>query len=249
MITQAQLQGHWRRNWLRAPGLHDATTRVHWVQAGPWCLDLRVPLVRPLAQAGALAALAAGDLALLLAAEGFAGQITLHDDICTWQRHCNWRGFPAAGDAGRLWFDAAGLLIEDGVHADYREEWQAMPAAPGQTPWQAMAARTATAEGLLIGNDRQFLLGLGHPGAPAWPGLAAALCAGQASPQEAAAVFQSVYVLGHWRGGDGIADLSTQPFCETHAVLRRDAAGARLTLPDFHGRMQEQTLHLTALPA
>lgn len=243
MITVAALQGHWKRNWLRAPGFEDSTTRVHWVQAGQWCADIRVPLVRPALDPGSLAAMAPADLATLLSAEGFAGRTTLAGDVCTWHRDWNWRGFPCPVDAGTLWFDAAGLLIEDGVHAEYREEWQPMPGGP----WTATAVEGAKAEGLLIANDLQFLLGLGQRNAPAWPGLAAALLNGELKVPEAESAFASVYVMGQWQGAAGIATLSTQPFCEGQAVLNRVKDGIRLTLPDFHGHMQEHILHLTPL--
>ncbi len=183
------------------------------------------------------------DLAVLLSAEGFAGRTTLEGDICTWHRDWNWRGFPCPVDAGTLWFDPTGRLIEDGVHADYREEWQAVPG----NAWTAMSAEAAGGTGLLIASDRQFLLCLGQPNAPAWVGLAAALCDGTAGVNDAELAFASVYVMGHWHEGAGIADLSTQPFCEGHAVLQRDHATTRLTLPDFHGRMQEHILRLTPL--
>ncbi len=183
------------------------------------------------------------DLAVLLSAEGFAGRTTLAGDICTWHRDWNWRGFPCPVDAGTLSFDPVGRLIEDGVHANYREEWQAVPGGD----WTAMAVEGAGAEGVLIADDSQFVLGLGQRGAPAFFGLAAALREDTATAAEAAAAFASVYVMGHWQGSDGIADLSTQPFCEGQAVLQRDHATARLSLPDVHGRMQEKVLRLTPL--
>ena len=89
MISEATLQGHWQRNWLRAPGFEDSTTRVHWVQAGQWCADIRVQLVRPSLATGALAAMAPAELAVLISAEGFAGRTTLEGDICTWHRDWN----------------------------------------------------------------------------------------------------------------------------------------------------------------
>ena len=218
---------------------------MHWVQAGPWCADIRVPQRRPGLETGTLAAMAPADLALLLTAEGFAGRTTLDGDVCIWHRHWNWRGFPCPVDAGRLWFDEAGRLIEDGVAAEYREEWQAVPGAP----WTAVAARTSGAEGLLIASDTHFLLALGQREAPARPELIAALEAGTATAAEAEPAFASVYVLGHWQGAAGVADLSTQPFCEGREVLQRDAGRARLTLPDFHGRLQDQRLELSPLTA
>lgn len=242
MISGADLQGHWRRNWLRAPEVEDRTTRVSWVQAGAYCVDVRVPLVRSgLRGASSLSQLAGPDLAVLLSAEGFAGHITLAGDVCTWHRAWNWRGFPCAVDAGRLWFDDAGRLIEDGVHADYREEWEREPSAP----WKAYAVRADGGEGLLLSDDRQFVLGIGKRGAAADPALAAALRGGSALPADAAAVFDSVYVLGRWDGGEGIAELSTQPFCEGTAVLHLGAADARLTLPDFFGSQVTMTLRLS----
>lgn len=247
MISPARLQGHWRRNWLRAPTVNpvhdDSTTRVHWVQAGPWCVDIRVPLDRPGLDAGNLAAIAPADLAQLLAAEGFAGRITLDGDVCTWARHWNWRGFPCAVDAGRLWFDDAGHLIEDGIHADYREEWEHVPGPD----WTAQAVQTDISDGMLLTNDAGFLLSLGQREAADWPGLAAALRYGDATQADAAPAFASVYVMGHWDGAQGIAALSTQPICEGRPVLSRD--GTALTLPDFYGHGVTHALQLSPLPA
>lgn len=243
MISEADLQGHWQRNWLRAPGFEDTTTRVHWVQAGQWCADIRVPLLRPTLDASSLSTMAPVDLAVFLSAEGFAGRTTLAGNICTWHRDWNWRGFPCPVDAGTLRFDPVGRLIEDGVHADYREEWQAVPGSA----WTAMSAEAEGEMGLLVANETQFLLCLGQRDTPARTGLAAALCDGTAMVSDAELAFASVYVMGHWQESEGIADLSTQPFCEGQAVLQRDLATTRLTLPDFHGRMQEKILRLTPL--
>lgn len=237
----ADLQGHWKRNWLRAPELEDATTRVHWIQAGQWCVDIRVPLVRPALSAPSLSALTGPALATLLGAEGFAGQTTLDGDICTWTRTWNWRGFPCPVDAGKLWFDAAGRLIEDGVHSDYREEWEQVPS----DPWHPFAVESDTGSGLLLTNDRSFLLGLGQKDAAADPLLAQVLRTGEALPADAGQAFRSVYVMGHWDGMTGIADLSTQPFCEGRGVL--DRSDNTLTLPDFDGMTGTQTLRLSPL--
>ncbi len=242
-MKQADLQGHWRRNWLRAPGFVDDTTRVHWVQAGRWCADIRVPLIRPDLQGAALADLSRPDLATLLAAEGFVGHTTLDADVCTWTRTWNWRGFPCAVDAGKLWFDAAGLLIEDGVHADYREEWAQVPG----DPWLAFDLEADAGTGRLLTDNQTFVLGLGACDAAAWPTLAQALHSGEARPADAAEAFRSVYVMGHWDGPQGIADLSTQPFCEGQPVLTRGHDSATLTLPDFHGALVQHRLRLSPL--
>ena len=242
-VTEADIQGHWRRNWLRASGFEDGTTRVHWVQSGPWCADIRVPLIRPPPDAGSLSAMSGADLALLLSAEGFAGRTSLAGDVCTWARQWNWRGFPCPVDAGALWFDDRCRLIEDGIHADYREEWVRVP-GPG---WNAWAVEAGGMDGMLLANDTGFLLGLGQREAPALPTLAQGLRAGDADPADAAAAFASVYLIGHWDGARGTADLSTQPFCEGRAVLTRNTDSADLTLPDFHGANATCALHLTPL--
>jgi len=99
MITGGDLQGHWRRDWIKAPGFEDNTTRVHWMQAGEIFVDLRVPLERPdLAGATALADLGPSTLLALTKAEGFAGRIEVVDSNCTWHRAINWHGVPEADE-------------------------------------------------------------------------------------------------------------------------------------------------------
>ena len=45
MIDSSDVQAHWRRLWIRAPGFEDADTRVHWMQCGALYADIRVPLL------------------------------------------------------------------------------------------------------------------------------------------------------------------------------------------------------------
>ncbi|MEO0828906.1 MAG: allophanate hydrolase, partial [Pseudomonadota bacterium] len=114
MISWADVEGHWRRDWLRAGALEDRDTRVHWIQAGALFVDIRIPDGRPaLGERTRLAELDNPELLALMAAEGFAGTITLEEDRCTWHRELNWRGRPEGADVGRLYFDG-GALIEDG---------------------------------------------------------------------------------------------------------------------------------------
>ncbi len=248
MISLCRVQGHWQRDWIRAPGLEDATTRVHWLQAGTLFADIRVPLERPAAgNARCLAEMSPAALADLLSAEGFAGTISLQDDVCTWHRMVNWRGFPCPVDAGRLWVDAAGALIEDGVHAEYREQWQRRASG-------ALVARqlhgAGGMEGVLLTGPALFLLVLGSPETPARPDLAASLRAGLAGAEDAAPAFDAVCVMGRIEAGRGVATLSTQPFCEGRAVLVLGRDSATLTLPGFDGspRRHDLTL-LSPVPA
>ena len=233
MIGLGDLQGHWRRVWIKAPGFEDHDTRVNWMQSGTLYADLRVPAERPsLIGARALSDLDPATLRGLMRAEGFAGSIALEGDICTWARDINWHGVPQGVDAGRMWFNADGDLIEDGVHAEYAELWQRAPEAP------VGASRVAAGDltGVFVRSDTRFLIGLGQPGARSSADLVEALERGE-RPEAVEAHFASHYVLGHWDGVLGIADLATNPFLEGRAVLERSAGGGMVWRGvDFFGR-------------
>lgn len=234
MITQDDLQGHWRRKWIRAPGFEDETTRVHWMQCGALFADLRIPAERPdLTGVRCLADLDAPALRALMMAEGFAGAITVADSVCTWHRAINWHGTPDGVDAGRMSFDAAGDLIEDGVHADYAELWQKMPETSGDA-WRVTGDGM---RGVLISSASEFLIGLGEPDAAPTAPLIDALERG-AVPGALAAHFRGVYVLGRWEAGQGIATLSTNPLLEGNPVLERNPEGVVFHGADFDGRDQ-----------
>jgi hypothetical protein len=230
VITEADLQGHWHRDWIRAPGFEDTTTRVHWLQAGALYADIRVPAERPdLFGADCLADLGPADMRALLRAEGFAGTIDVTRGICTWTREINWHGRPLAVDAGRMSRDGV-VLYEDGVHADYRELWLPRPGS--------FAARRVAADGLsgiLVASDELFLLGLGDPYAPPSGPILEALEAGQ-RPEDLPARFRAEYTYGRWEGDDGIALLSTNPFREGLPALRRAGEGLTWLTEGFDGR-------------
>ncbi|MGV6847387.1 MAG: hypothetical protein ACWA5A_03300 [Marinibacterium sp.] len=234
MIGQGDLQAHWQRLWLRAPGVEDTATRVHWMQYGPLYADLRVPADRPdLRGAHSLADLPADVLLSLMRAEGFAGTTTVENDTCTWKRGINWHGTPDGIDIGQLSFDGNGDLIEKGVHADYCELWRRL-AAPTVAAMRVQGGRLG---GVLVLSQSRFVLGIGAPGAPASAPLIAALQAGQI-PAGLADHFASVYVMGSWDGSAGMAQLSTNPWNEGKTVLARTGSGFRFAGIGFDGRDQ-----------
>ena len=221
MITATDLQGHWQRDWIRAPGFEDHTTQVHWLQAGALYADIRVPLHRPSAPQGSLSDAPPEALRILMASEAFAGTITVEDAVCTWARDVNWHGQPDGVDAGAMHFEDD-ALIETGVHADYAERWV-------QKGGRLTARRVHSAQhsGVLVEDAQRFLLVMGVEGAPSTAPLQAALQRGDI-PSELAAHFAQPCALGHWEGGLGIADLALNPFVECTPVVLRD--GATLTV-------------------
>ncbi len=235
MITGADLQGHWRRDWIKAPGFEDHTTRVHWMQAGALFADIRVPLNRPdLTGHSCLADLPATALERLLHSEGFAGTIDVTDNTCTWHRETNWHGPPEADDIGLMSFDGA-ALFEDGLHAKYRERWLRVPTPP----LRGHRITLHDMSGVLIENDTVFLIAIGPaPETHAKPD--------PHIPDRSAikAHFASTYCMGHWQETDqGIATLSTNPFCEGQTVLTRKD-GFTWQAPAFDGSATPQHLSL-----
>lgn len=242
MIAAADLTGLWRRDWIKAPGVQDHTTRVAWWQSS--CggfVDLRVPADLPdLGVATCLADLDPPTLRSLLRAEGFAGTITVENGTCTWQRASNWHGFPTAPDVGKMTWDAGGGLVETGMHADYAELWQ----RAGGTAPQFRIFRRGTDALRIIWDDAGFMLGSGAPDAPAGAPLLAALEAGKRPAPELAAQFGALYARGVWDGDAGVATLATDPFVQGAALLSKTAlTGAALTLTrqGFTGARTKET--------
>jgi len=234
VIDAVDLQGHWRRDWLRAPGLEDRETRVHWLQAGTIFADLRVPLVRPdLGSASCLADLPASAHLALLEAEGFAGHITVADGVCTWHREINWHGCSTRIDAGAMAFEAPGIVIETGIHADYSERWvaEAGPALHRQR------VRAAGREGVLVASLSVFRLALDDPKAAPSNGLRSALEHNRL-PRSLSDRYRGAYIFGAWQGDSGIATLSVNPFDMGRRVLSRSESGFVWHHQDWVGQLR-----------
>lgn len=242
MIAQGDIQGHWVRHWIKAPGFEDYDTRVHWMQAGTNFADIRIPLERPdLGSAAGLCELAPAALAALAKAEGFAGKTQLEANRCTWLREINWHGTPDAADIGAISFDAAGRMIEAGVEADYTELWEqaAKPADQGQA-WRLSGAGY---EGVLIVQNERFVLGIGRAEKPASKPLIEALNAG-ASPVGLPDFFDGLHAYGAWDGAVGTAELATQPFCEGKEVVQRHENALIWHRVGFDGSKREVHLQI-----
>lgn len=118
------LVGVWRRRLIAFPdGREDRTTTVLWLQTRSTFADIRLPQESLALQRLTRPALPAEALPILARQDGFAGHTTLEGDLCTWHRRISYRPPGPTPDAGRLRMEA-GLLIEEGVHAVYREDWE-----------------------------------------------------------------------------------------------------------------------------
>lgn len=212
-----ELQGHWRRAWIKAPGFEDHGTAVHWLQCGDIYADLRIPAHLPdLSGAKAVSDLPPEILLRLMESEGFAGTIDVVDSVCTWTRAINWHGTPEGVDAGRMWFKDTDHLIEDGVYKDYRELWHREADLPHEAKVFGMGAQ----KGYLVSSDTCFLFAIGNPRAPASDALLAVLAKGEV-PEGLAEHFASVYAFGRWEGDDGVSELSTNPFMQGKVGITR----------------------------
>ncbi len=214
MTEVFDLQGHWRRLWLRAPGFEDAQTAVHWLQCGEVYADIRLPADSPdCTGATALADLPDPVLLQLAAAEGFAGTIAVGHDVCTWDRRINWHGQPETVDAGLLEWDADGRLIETGVHADYAELWERTTG-----PSEAMHLRATGIEAFLVTVGENFVFGAGRPGAPRASAALDLLRVGKRT-SELTLFFDLPFVLGRWQGQAGVVLSATNPLLNGTRII------------------------------
>jgi hypothetical protein len=239
MIGPEDLQGHWHRAWLKAPGISDHDTSVHWMQAGTLYADIRVPANRPdLRGAGALADLSDATLLTLLRAEGFAGTISVAEDICTWARHINWHGAPACVDSGHMRFEAPHRLVETGVHADYAELWNRRV----DQPVSAIHMMAGQAHAFLVTVGKRFVFGTGTPGAVSSDDMISALRSGHRS-RALHSHFDHVFALGRWDGLHGLAHLCTNPLLEGQRLVSCTAQGDLIWhAVDFFGKSRDVPL-------
>jgi hypothetical protein len=127
------LAGGWRRTLLLSPdGGRDESTKVIWLQATSFYVDLRCPADRPSFEGvrGATT-MTAQQHAWARTQEGFAGALVLADGVFHWRRSIDLQPPGPYEDAGTLRYQD-GILLERGVHQNYAEHW--VPAGPASKP-------------------------------------------------------------------------------------------------------------------
>ncbi|MEY2342649.1 hypothetical protein AB4090_11140 [Acidithiobacillus sp. IBUN Pt1247-S3] len=148
----AHYQGVWKRALLTAPGLHDDTTLVFWMQTTRWHADLRIPANRPdCTSCTRLADCSRTQLLGLLQQEGFAGITTVHAETCEWQREFDYHPRGRL-DRGRMLFSQCTEAVDEyGIDADYAERWERDPASERKGQVAHIADSTGTVRWLRSG--------------------------------------------------------------------------------------------------
>jgi hypothetical protein len=103
--------GLWRRSLLQDAQGVDTTTQVFWLQSGSLYADIRIPAHRDAVTGIALQ-------------QGFAGALEVDGNVLTWRRWLDFQPPAAVADVGRMRFTHLDQMVEEGVHADYRENWE-----------------------------------------------------------------------------------------------------------------------------
>ncbi|MDX2350931.1 hypothetical protein [Stutzerimonas xanthomarina] len=125
--------GVWRRRLLTTTdGRRDETSDVYWLQTAQLHADIRIP--HPPTASASLATCSQAQQLDLCEQSGFAGLTLVEGDICQWQRLIDYQPPGAAPDIGRMRFEGADQLLEDGLDGRYHEVWQRVPESEG-TNW------------------------------------------------------------------------------------------------------------------
>ncbi|RCX24769.1 hypothetical protein [Thioalbus denitrificans] len=128
----ANYLGLWGRISLEDDRGLDTASQVVWLQSRSFCCDLRVPAERPdFSGVESLDGCTDRQLRWLMGQQGFAGQLLVEESTCHWLRAIDFQPDRALRDVGRMRF-SPDYVVEEGVHAPYREVWRRLPPASGE---------------------------------------------------------------------------------------------------------------------
>jgi hypothetical protein len=124
-FTVNDLVGVWRRRSIETgDGQKDTTTQVFWLQTHSCFGDIRIPIDRPpCLDRRSLEELTEEEAIALSAQQGFGGITHVEGATCQWHRHVDYQPPNGSRDIGLLAWEQD-ILIELGVEATYREEWE-----------------------------------------------------------------------------------------------------------------------------
>jgi hypothetical protein len=230
-------QGLWRRRLLASEGRIDRETTVYWLQSGRLYADIRIPPGRP--DCESLADASPRTLQVLASQQGFAGHLDVDGEVLSWHRWLDYQPPAPVADVGRVHFEDE-ILIEQGVHASYMEEWVRID---GPHP-DRLALRLETEvsldgtererAGVLVASGAYFMIAIDRAQPlPAGATLHDLLTAPGASAPEQRAVLDCSIDFGRRQDGRWELSLSTLPFHEGESLAtvhgRWSPAG-----PDFY---------------
>jgi hypothetical protein len=142
--------GVWQRTLLTTrDGLHDSSTQVFWLQTAQLFADLRIPRPRP------------QTLADLARQAGFAGVTEVTGERCQWHRAIDFQPPSGRADIGRMHFERADYLLEDGLDGSYHEVWERLPDSLGRNWGQWLQGNDGRQGCLLLAGD-YFLFASGR---------------------------------------------------------------------------------------
>jgi hypothetical protein len=124
-FTLKDLVGVWRRRSIETEdGQKDTTTQVFWLQTHACFGDIRIPLLRPPGLGDrSLQELSGLEAIALSGQQGFGGVTQVEGSTCQWHRRIDYQPPNGSRDIGLLEWEQ-NILIESGVDAAYREEWE-----------------------------------------------------------------------------------------------------------------------------
>jgi hypothetical protein len=125
VFTLKDLVGVWRRRSIEIEdGKKDTTTQVFWLQTHSCFGDIRIPIDRnPCSGRSSLNELTEFEAIALSKQKGFAGITQVEGATCQWHRYIDYQPSNGSRDIGLLEWEKD-ILIELGVDATYREEWE-----------------------------------------------------------------------------------------------------------------------------
>jgi hypothetical protein len=204
------LTGLWRRELMIWPdGSRDTDTVVFWLQTRSLYADIRVPAKRPARPAGeSFESCSDEDLLGFAEVYGFAGRLTVEGNLCKWARAMDYHPPGGPPDEAHYVFDGE-LLIETGIHANYREDWAKQ--TPADAPLTAFTREDGP--GIFVMAGEHFLLAEGRDEAlPVADSLPALIASDMAEGARDRAIGRLNMRIAY--GRNGVVELSTQPWTE-----------------------------------
>ncbi len=127
--------GVWRRRLLSTTAGHrDETSEVYWLQTAILHADIRIPHPPTTPPSASLATCTHAQQLALSEQAGFAGVTDVQGDLCQWHRLIDYQPSGGPPDIGRMTFEGADRILEDGMDGSYHEVWQRLPESQG-TSW------------------------------------------------------------------------------------------------------------------